>query len=67
MYIISNQERRDIMKLLTVLIETLPVGKSLRRANMIRVAGLLLKQLDGKKDIPRGKLREILRDVSKVR
>lgn len=65
MYIISNQERRDIIKLLGVLVETLPVGKSLRRANMVRVAGLLIRQLEGKTDVPREKARIILQDASK--
>lgn len=51
MYLLSNQERRDIIRLLGVLKDTLPVGKSLRRENMVRVAGLLIHQLEKKQPI----------------
>ena len=52
MFLISNDERRDIMRLLVAFIETYPVGKSLRKANMVRVARLLIGQLGRKRDIP---------------
>lgn len=51
MYLLSNQERRDIMRMLETLRETLPVGKSLRRVNMVRVAGLLIQQLNKKQPL----------------
>lgn len=53
MYLISNQERRDIIKMLTTLRETLPTGRSLRRANMVRVAGLLVESLERRTEIDR--------------
>lgn len=51
MYLISNQERSDIIRMLATLRETLPVGKSLRRVNMVRVAGLLIQQLEKKRPL----------------
>lgn len=51
MFLISNQERRDIIRMLETLRETLPVEKSLRRANMVRVAGLLIQQLNKKQPL----------------
>lgn len=51
MYLISNQERRDIIRMLETLRAILEVGKSLRRANMVRVAGLLIGQLERKEEI----------------
>lgn len=51
MYLISNQERRDLIRILETLQAELPAGKSLRKANMVRVAGLLIKQLEKKQPI----------------
>jgi hypothetical protein len=48
MYTISNQERRDIIRLLQAFRETFPTERSLRKANMVRVAGLLIEQLNHK-------------------
>lgn len=59
MYLISNQERRDIIRMLETLRATLEVGKSLRRANMVRVAGLLIKQLEKKEEIHNNLIKEI--------
>lgn len=59
MYLISNQERRDIIRMLETLKATLPVGKSLRRANMVRVAGLLIGQLERKKEVSKDILKNV--------
>lgn len=59
MYCISNQERRDIIRLLETLRETLPVGKSPRRANMVRVAGLLIKQLKMKQQFHNNLIKQL--------
>ena len=59
MYFINNQERRDIIRMLETLRSTLEVSKSLRRANMVRVAGLLIGQLERKKKIPSDMARAI--------
>lgn len=67
MFLISNDERRDIVRLLAAFAETYPVGKSLRKANMVRVARLLIEQLGRKKDIPRQQVREFLRRLSEDR
>lgn len=67
MFLISNDERRDIMRLLAAFIETYPVGKSLRKANMVRVARLLMGQLNRKRDIPRQQVQAFLRRLSEDR
>lgn len=67
MFLISNDERRDIMRLLVAFIETYQVGKSLRKANMVRVARLLIGQLGRKRDIPRQQVREFLQRLSEDR
>ncbi len=67
MFLISNDERRDIMRLLVAFIETYPVGKSLRKANMVRVARLLIGQLGRKRDIPWQQVREFLQRLSEDR
>lgn len=51
MYLISNRERRDIIRMLETLRATLEVGRSTRLANMVRVAGLLIRQLEKKEEI----------------
>ena len=64
MFLISNQERRDIIRLLETLKDTLPVGKSLRRANMVRIAGLLIQQLE-KKQLIHNDIAKQLKDKNK--
>lgn len=51
MYLISNRERRDIIRMLETLRATLEVGRSTRLANIVRVAGLLIRQLEKKEEI----------------
>ena len=62
MYCINNQERRDIIRLLETLKETLLVGKSLRRANMVRVAGLLIQQLKKKQQFHNNLIKQLTND-----
>lgn len=64
MYLISNQERRDLIRMLETLHDTLEVGKSLRRANMKRVAGLLIGQLERKSEVTPEQVKQ-LRDIQK--
>lgn len=59
MYLISNQERRDIIRMLETFRTTLEVGRSLRRANMVRIAGLLIKQLEKKREIHNNKIKTL--------
>ena len=63
MYRISNQERRDIIRMLETLRTTLEVGRSLRRANMVRVAGLLIKQLEKKTEIHNNKAKALKDEI----
>lgn len=62
MFLISNQERRDIIRMLETLRETLPAGKSLRRANMVRVAGLLIQQLEKKQHLHNDLIKQLTND-----
>lgn len=62
MFLISNQERRDIIRMLETLRETLPVGKSLRRANMVCVAGLLIQQLKKKQHLHNDLIKQLTND-----
>lgn len=55
MYLISNRERADIIRMLQTLRSTLEVGSDIRRANTVRIAGLLIKQLEKKQEIPGNK------------
>lgn len=64
MYLISNQELRDLIRMLEALRDTLEVGKSLRRANMKRVAGLLIGQLERKPEVTPEQVKQ-LRDIQK--
>lgn len=49
MYLISNSERRDIVRLLRVLKTMLVTDKNSRAANMARIAGLLIRTLEARK------------------
>lgn len=51
MYTISNQERRDIMRLLGALKELLAEDRTARAANMSRVAGVITRRLERKRPI----------------
>lgn len=51
MYLISNQEHRDIIRMLEVLKQILPERDNSRRANMARIAGVLIRKLERKEKI----------------
>lgn len=55
MYLISNQERRDIIRLLEAFRTATEVSTSTRLANMVRIAGVLIKRLDRKPKINNSK------------
>lgn len=60
MYLISNQERRDLIRVLGTLKEALPLTDgNIRRANAGRVAGLLIKQLERKQEVKHDLLKAI--------
>lgn len=50
MYLISNRERRDIMRLLAAYKTILANTRTPREANMARIAGLLVRSLENKKE-----------------
>ena len=50
MYLISNRERRDIMRLLAAYKTTLADTRNPREANMARIARLLIRSLENKKE-----------------
>lgn len=52
MYAISKRERHDIIRLLSMLRSEVAPSASLRQRNMLRVAGLLIEQLQKKKELP---------------
>lgn len=65
MYLISNKERSDILKLLAELKDVFPTGGNTRKANMARMAGLLVRQLERKREINIGLFKSLKKMESK--
>ena len=51
MYQISNRERRDILRLLMELKKSIGSDRDVRKVNMARAAGLLIRSLGNRKEI----------------